>query len=399
MAGPRATSSARPPGVPASTGPDDRFERSVRRWMRAYPRRWRETRGEELSGVLRDLTGPDAGRLGARAGFDLVRGGWGTRWREHPPPGPWLAYRLFDRELPQHRAWVRDDIEGALYGVRSRLLVPAVPAVLAAVWTEGPARWLWIVVTVAALLAVPTSRQRMLTRHLTGAQGGRVYGGLLSVERAPRSRVEALSGLRWLVGCVTVVALASLVAVLRAPLGTWVRPIPAGFETGSGPITDRWALLVTVLLACAVGLGLAVPVRRRVRGLVRRSDRPYRAVRPVSRAGAAALLALTAVVVTETGLETIGALVLGPGVVVACVAATVLPGAVTALAVLRSETPRGEAGAGSGALAAVDVWRAVTRAPLLPDAPVPVLVPVPVAARDGAARGSGERLRGGLADA
>ncbi len=61
-----------------------RIERTVEFWMRAYPRRWREARGGEMLGLVVDLAGPEVQRLGARAAFDLVKGGWATRWREHP---------------------------------------------------------------------------------------------------------------------------------------------------------------------------------------------------------------------------------------------------------------------------------------------------------------------------
>ena len=53
--------------------------RSIRFWMRAYPRRWRAVRGEELLWLVVDLAGADARRLGAGAAIDLVRGGWATR--------------------------------------------------------------------------------------------------------------------------------------------------------------------------------------------------------------------------------------------------------------------------------------------------------------------------------
>lgn len=404
MTGSRTTSSA-PGREPVRAGSDllgKRFERSVRRWMRAYPRRWRQARGEELLGVLQDLAGPDADRLGARGALDLVRSGWATRWREHPPLGRWLAYRLLDRELPDHRAWARDDIEGALYGVRSRLLIPALPAVLVAASEDGPVRWVWFVLAIAAVLVVPTSRHRQLVRHLTGAQDGRVYGGRLSVEPAPRARTEAVSGLRWFAVCAAVVAGASLVAVLRSPVGTWVRAIPAGFETGTGPVVDRWPAVVAVLVAVVAGLVMAVVVRRRVRRLVHCSGygsgqgRPAghgpaggdrgghglggetgRRTRPVSGGGAASAVALTALAVAETWAESVGALVAGPSVILACAAGLVLPGSVVALAVLRRAVRADRAADGPEPVAAVDVWRAATNRRPRPDVPVPVLVPVP----------------------
>ncbi|KLN33991.1 hypothetical protein ACFVSK_09595 [Cellulosimicrobium cellulans] len=104
-----------------SAGGADRYERSARFWLRAYPPRWRRLHGEEALAVLLDLapapddTGAPHG-IGAREAWGLVRAGWGLRWREHPPLGRWLLYRLFDARLPaRYWWWVADDIHGALY--------------------------------------------------------------------------------------------------------------------------------------------------------------------------------------------------------------------------------------------------------------------------------------------
>ena len=95
-------------GVPVGMSP--RLVRSARFWLRAYPRRWRAARGEEVLGLLADLAGPGDGRLDARTAVNLVRSGWATRWREHPPLGPWLLYRMFDRKIPrEYRGWAHDD--------------------------------------------------------------------------------------------------------------------------------------------------------------------------------------------------------------------------------------------------------------------------------------------------
>lgn len=99
----------------------DRYERSARFWLRAYPPRWRRLHGDEALAVLLDLApapddaGPPRG-IGAREAWGLVRAGWALRWREHPPLGRWLLYRLFDARLPaRYWWWVADDIHGALY--------------------------------------------------------------------------------------------------------------------------------------------------------------------------------------------------------------------------------------------------------------------------------------------
>ncbi|CAN5168667.1 hypothetical protein BH11ACT1_BH11ACT1_16650 [soil metagenome] len=70
-------------------------------------------RAAEVTAVLADIAGPGARRLDVAAAFGLVRGGWATRWREHPPLRVYLGYRLYDRPIPvEYREWARDDIEG-----------------------------------------------------------------------------------------------------------------------------------------------------------------------------------------------------------------------------------------------------------------------------------------------
>ncbi|WP_264029566.1 hypothetical protein [Cellulosimicrobium sp. SH8] len=156
----------------------DRYERSARFWLRAYPPRWRRLHGDEALAVLLDLapssTVPDGAHrsrgIGAREAWDLVRAGCGLRWRERPPLGRWLLYRVFDARLPApYWWWVADDIHGALYhcrrGVAAALLVtgiqmivPTVMALLGLVST-GPENawrlpftwWYWPLVLVCAL--------------------------------------------------------------------------------------------------------------------------------------------------------------------------------------------------------------------------------------------------------
>ena len=104
-----------------SAGGADRYERSARFWLRAYPPRWRRLHGDEALAVLLDLAPApdDAGAphgIGAREAWGLVRAGWALRRREHPPLGRWLLYRLFDARLPaRYWWWVADDIHGVLY--------------------------------------------------------------------------------------------------------------------------------------------------------------------------------------------------------------------------------------------------------------------------------------------
>jgi hypothetical protein len=114
-----AESSGSRDGAAVGAAVDPRFDRSVAFWLRAYPRRWRVQRAGEMTAVLADIAGPRARRLDAAAAWGLLRGGWATRWREHPPLDGWLEYRLLARPLPpQHWCWTRDDIEAFWYPLR-----------------------------------------------------------------------------------------------------------------------------------------------------------------------------------------------------------------------------------------------------------------------------------------
>jgi hypothetical protein len=99
--------------------------------LRAYPRRWRETRENELLGVLHDSIPPQRRWPGLRVLLDLVLSGWRTRLRNHPPIVPWLAYRLSRRSLDTSwRAWVADDLDGNLWWMRSSATAYLVLAVM-----------------------------------------------------------------------------------------------------------------------------------------------------------------------------------------------------------------------------------------------------------------------------
>jgi len=112
-----------------------RVERSARIWLRAYPRRWRSSYGEDLVGTLLDLAGPDARTVRLRDGLSVLWAGWSLRLREHPPLLPWLGYRFFEMRLAQrYRAWVADDVLGRLFAVRSVLIYTACLALLYVGW-------------------------------------------------------------------------------------------------------------------------------------------------------------------------------------------------------------------------------------------------------------------------
>lgn len=89
----------------------DAFERSVRRWMNAYPRRWRVMFGDDLVATALELADPGQRRLGLREGLALVRGGWALRRRERPPLRVRMLTgfgRVSARDRAAHRAWIVD---------------------------------------------------------------------------------------------------------------------------------------------------------------------------------------------------------------------------------------------------------------------------------------------------
>ncbi|HWJ86044.1 MAG TPA: hypothetical protein VNR62_11480, partial [Cellulomonas sp.] len=73
-------------------------------WLRAYPRRWRDLRADELLTVLAEASdaGPD---LGAVRGRDDRRA---RVFGAEPELGPWLPYRVLD-PTPGHRVRTRAD--------------------------------------------------------------------------------------------------------------------------------------------------------------------------------------------------------------------------------------------------------------------------------------------------
>ena len=105
----RVSSSAAASGRASSA---DAFERSVRRWMNAYPRRWRVTFGDDLVATALELAEPGRRRLGLREGLALVRGGWALRRRERPPLRVRMltgfGWRVSARDRAAHRAWIVD---------------------------------------------------------------------------------------------------------------------------------------------------------------------------------------------------------------------------------------------------------------------------------------------------
>ncbi len=95
---------------------DPRFTRSVRRWLWAYPRRWRWARSDEVVGTLADMAPPGTTRLDLRSGLGLVVHGLATRRRMRPPLRHMARYALVNAPLPwPYRGWAADRIASPLF--------------------------------------------------------------------------------------------------------------------------------------------------------------------------------------------------------------------------------------------------------------------------------------------
>jgi hypothetical protein len=92
---------------------NESYERRCRLLLRAYPRRCREFREDELLGTLLDTAMPGQKTPSFRDSWDLVFGGLRNRLRDRPPLHWWLAYHLLGKHLPYaYRWWARDEIIG-----------------------------------------------------------------------------------------------------------------------------------------------------------------------------------------------------------------------------------------------------------------------------------------------
>ena len=227
---------------------DPRFERSVQRWLRAYPRRWRTARGAEMTALLADLSEPGATRLDAASALGLVRSGWATRLRTRPPLHQYLAYRVLDRRLPAaYRGWARDDIDGAFYLLRRvgqvPLIMVAVPMV-ASGSLDFPARTAFVSVLVftAMMLVLGGIRRRAdARRHLVPDSGEPWTEGDLVYGWVSKDRVRARPALGLLVVLAAVVTASGLLG------GVMVAPVAGAAALGAVAALVVRVRLVTVV--------------------------------------------------------------------------------------------------------------------------------------------------------
>ncbi|QHT56969.1 hypothetical protein GXP71_13360 [Cellulomonas sp. H30R-01] len=141
------------------------FERSARRWLRAYPPRWRRERADEAVALLADLTA-DARRVDLRTALGLVRGGWSTRRRTRPPLRTFLTFRFRGRlPGPEHAAWLEDDVTGRWFHARAALAQVLVVGLVA--WGVAAVGWLsWEAVLFGSVVMVLSEAVRATRRML-----------------------------------------------------------------------------------------------------------------------------------------------------------------------------------------------------------------------------------------
>lgn len=345
---------------------DPRFERSARLWLRAYPRRWRLRRADEMVALLADLAAPGATRVDVRTAAGLVRSGWATRARTRPPLRHALAYRLFDRRVPaRYRGWVRDDLEGACAPLRVVgsvvLVLVAVSVLLPLATGDRPHAPSWSAVVVALGMSVGIlSRgrwqlQKQSRKHLVPDAGEEVTADTLLFGWVMRDRLTARGTAGILTVAVGVVGLGAVAACLAAP--TRLAAAACG-DACVGTVTVARsgispALLVALAGALAVGVLGSLLARRRLRRLVlvRPAQHARRLVRPTPR-HRMLLVTLSGCILGVAWVEGTGRADLFFSVGVAAGALLVLP----ALLVVRRTSRRGPAD-----LALVDALRIAFR--------------------------------------
>ncbi|MCG2803084.1 MAG: hypothetical protein L6311_13440 [Cellulomonas sp.] len=372
----------------------DRFDRSARFWLRAYPVRWRAVRGDELIGVLRDLAGPEATRLSLRESLGLLRSGWATRWRDGPPLRTRLAYRWLDRPIPpRYREWARDDIDGRWYDTRRMLLAPI--AVYGIFWLVPVLRgrqsdlffvFLWAMILPVTLwfdLLRPVRdpyRTRAVNRHLMPRLGEPTTAMRFGQTRGARPRIEARLGTTLAclaLGFGAVLWTTVALVVPRGPAIVGCPPEPESlvcFTFGSASWhPQRWAALAAVAVVVGLILGRRAG-RRTARLLSERPAQPYRAL--VNRAPGliTALVLLVPLAGWQAWLEATGRWValISPWASAICL--LMLPGALVAARAARH---------GPSDTALVDLWQIGLhgRAPQL-DTWVVVVVRMPAVSLD-----------------
>lgn len=363
----------------SGVGGDPNFERSVGRWLRAYPRRWRAARAAEVTAVLADLAEPGATRLDVRSGVGLVRAGWATRWREHPPLLPWLGYRLLDRRLPvRYRPWVRDDIAGALLMVRTQWLLAGY-LLFVATRDDGRLGFTLMLVAIVFVLCVlmdGTRRRSAMVKHMALRPGEQPDSMAIVHGWVYRPRFRAVSLMPLVSTLLGVAAVAGTVAAGFAHRRLVVSRCGDDFGCTSidgGPVGEVRVELIAAVVALVVGVALVPVVRGRLTRVLPGPEQTCRWPVEVTWRHWAGTAVLVLCIGAWAAAEASGHLVLlsTPATLISCLAA---PGSVAAWRLLRARPDLRD-------VAGVDVRRvAVTgRAPKV-DTWMPGYVPAVVEA-------------------
>lgn len=348
------------------------FERSARRWLRAYPAWWRSRRGEEVVGLLEELADDGARHVDLRTGLGLVRGGWATRWRARPPWHSYLLYRLGFGRLPaEHRWWAAHDIAGRFFPLRDMaflLVVLTAISVLPLLWAPGHGSVDWrsftgvVVLAAGSFLPVWARRIRRLAWERVFAPRGEHdpvldrYGEPAVTHRLrPRVRVAASPGLRraavvLALGAVMLPAAAALAAKRLGAVACEIEGLGYCWESIVVPRSPGLGapLVGALVVSAVVAAVLAVRAARRVR----RTSLPAQPHRELAdpgepRGSVLAVVAITTVAVAEIS-----------GAIVQLFAAPLAVGCVAGLGLVVGQLAGLRGREDADEWAAVDAWRA-----------------------------------------
>ncbi len=323
---------------------DPRFERSVRRWLWAYPRRWRWARADEVVGTLADIAPPGATRLDVRSGLGLVVHGVATRRRMRPPLRVRRRYRWVNGVVPpEDRGWVADKIAspwfqaGPLLGLAIYELTFTMLRAYNGDGAFGEVAWAGSVALALLLVPKTHARRAAATRHLVVRPGDPPTAWDLMPGWVYRDRFSARSVLQ-------------AAATALVPVTVLTAALTATERSGDA-----------IVLAACVSVGSLAAARLAVRWrrwALRRPGQPARHLLDAGRRWTVAIwIAALAAVLTAvpwTAPFSRDGLVLAP--VVLGGALTILP--VLALAALLTRNAPGD-------IAVIDVWRLlVGRGPL-----------------------------------
>ena len=141
-------------GGRATGGADPGFERSVRRWLRAYPPRWRVARADEVLGTLVELAESGATRLDRRAAVGLLVGGLRTRARTGPLLHQRIGYMVGLRTSPKYLEWMADDLTAPFSTASLLLRIAQFGLYCLPWWIRGDSTRAWLILAVGLVASI-----------------------------------------------------------------------------------------------------------------------------------------------------------------------------------------------------------------------------------------------------